>query len=459
MSLSDFFFKPFETLIKPLEFEIIPMPDESPLRLVWHFAQMFRGVLTIVFTLSTLTALISLATIWAVAFIVDGVNSSTPVEFLSENAWLLASFFLLIALVDPLVSFVRGTFMAQTVQTLMPAAMRWQAHRAVEEQDIAFFEDIFAGQVASRIAQVVGSVQTQMMIAMQTIPRVIIQFFGAFMLLLILAWPLAIPVFFWIVANAALAWRMVPHYLARSKKVAAAKSKATGAMTDVYSNIAMVKLFAAERSEAGAIHKVIEETIETQHSVNRSYIASNSTVQIFNALRDGFVTVGEFVASVSVSQSLAVGSNAFLGLGQSVTRTLGTIADAMPVMTSIPTVTDKSGAKPLQIKRGNIEFKNVCFSYTQSSNPVIQNFTLKIKPGEKVGIIGLSGAGKSTLVALLLRLRDVDSGQITIDAQDIREIQQASLREQIGVVTQDTSLLNRSIRDNIRYGRRILLKT
>jgi len=466
MSLSDFFFKPFETLIKPLEFEIKPMPDESPLRLVWHFAQMFRGVLTIVFTLSTFTALISLATIWAVAFIVDGVNSSTPVEFLSENAWLLASFFLLIALVDPLVSFVRGTFMAQTVQTLMPAAMRWQAHRAVEEQDIAFFEDIFAGQVASRIAQVVGSVQTQMMIAMQTIPRVIIQFFGAFMLLLILAWPLAIPVFFWIVANAALAWRMVPHYLARSKKVAAAKSKATGAMTDVYSNIAMVKLFAAERSEAGAIHKVIEETIETQHSVNRSYIASNSTVQIFNALlmvsifiigiwgiRDGFVTVGEFVASVSVSQSLAVGSNAFLGLGQSVTRTLGTIADAMPVMTSTPTVTDKSGAKPLQIKRGNIEFKNVCFSYTQSPNPVIQNFTLKIKPGEKVGIIGLSGAGKSTLVALLLRLRDVDSGQITIDAQDIREIQQASLREQIGVVTQDTSLLNRSIRDNIRYGR------
>jgi len=438
------------------------MPDEGPLKLVWHFAKMFRGVLAIVFTLSTITALISLATIWAVAFIVDGINSSTPVEFLASNMWLLIGFFILIALVDPLIGFVRGAFMAQTVQTLM----RWQAHRAVEEQDLAFFEDIFAGQVASRIAQVVGSVQTQMMIAMQTIPRVIIQFFGAFALLLILAWPLAIPVFFWIIANTLLAKIMVPHYLARSKKVAAAKSKATGAMTDVYSNIAMVKLFAAERSEAGAIHKVIGETIETQHSENRSYIASNSTVQVFNALlmvsifiigiwgiRDGFVTVGEFVASVSVSQSLAVGSNAFLALGQSVTRTFGTISDAMPVMTSIPTIKDKPGAKPITVTKGKIEFKKVNFAYAQASNPVIQNFSLKIKPGEKVGIIGLSGAGKSTLVALLLRLRDIGDGAITIDGQDIRDVQQASIRDQIGVVTQDTSLLNRSIRDNIRYGR------
>lgn len=465
MSLSDFLFKPFETPIKPLEFEIKPMPDEGPLRLVWHFAIMFKGVLAIVFTLSTITALISLATIWAVAFIVDGINSSTPTIFLFDNAALLIGFFILIAAIDPLISFVRGAFMAQTVQTLMPAAMRWQAHRAVEAQDIAFFEDIFAGQVASRIAQVVGSVQTQMMIAMRTIPRVTIQFFGAFALLLILAWPLAVPVFFWIIANIILAKVMVPHYLARSKKVAAATSRATGAMTDVYSNIAMVKLFAAERSEAGAIHKVIGETIQTQHSENRSYIASNSIVQIFNALlmvsifiigiwgiHDGFVTVGEFVASVSVAQSLAVGSNAFIALGQSITRTLGTISDAMPVMTSLPTITDKDNAKPLSVKGGGIQFRNISFSYAQAAEPVFENLELSIKPGEKVGIIGLSGAGKSTLVSLLLRLRDVDHGAILIDGQDIRDVQQASLREKIGVVTQDTSLLNRSIRDNIRYG-------
>jgi len=237
-------------------------------------------------------------------------------------------------------------------------------------------------------------------------------------------------------------------------------------MTDVYSNIAMVKLFAAERSEAGAIHKVIGETIDTQHSENRSYIASNSTVQVFNALllvsifiigiwgiRDGFVTVGEFVASVSVAQSLAIGSNAFLALGQSVTRTFGTISDAMPVMTTAPTLKDKPNAKPLEVKKGRIEFKKVEFSYAQSTQPVIKNFTLKLKAGEKVGVIGLSGAGKSTLVALLLRLRDINDGAILIDGQDVRDVQQATLREQIGVVTQDTSLLNRSIRDNIRYGR------
>ena len=459
-------FFPFENLIKPLDLPISPMPDTGPLQLVWHFAKMFKGILALVFILSTLSALISLATIWALSFIVDGITELGVQNFLDDNKALLTFFLLLFAVIDPLIVFIRSAFMSQTVQTLLPAAIRWQGHKAVESQDMAFFEDIFAGQVASRISQVTGSVQTQLMTAMQTIPRVTIQFVGSFTLLLVLAWQMAIPVFLWIMANGLLAYFIVPKFLERAAKVASAKSKATGAMTEIYNNIAMVKLFAAENSEADSIHSVIGETIDTQHKENRSYILSNNTVHILNAfliisiftigiwgMLHEVISLGELVAGVTVARTLSGSSYAFISLGQSVSRTLGTITDAMPVMTSYPTINDKPDATELKIAKGRIDFKKVTFAYDEKSDPVIRTLDLKVKAGEKLGLIGLSGAGKSTLVALLLRLRDVNDGSIEIDGQDVRDVKQASLRKQIGVVTQDISLLNRSIRDNIRYGR------
>lgn len=458
-------FHPFENLISPLDLPITPMPDESPLRLVWHFAKMFKGILALVFVLSTLSAFISLATIWALSFVVDGISELGIETFLERHSSLLIFFLVLFAVIDPLIVFIRSAFMSQTVQTLLPAAIRWQGHKAVESQDMAFFEDIFAGQVASRISQVTGSVQTQLMTAMQTVPRVSIQFLGSFGLLLVLAWQMAIPVFFWIIANGLLAYFIVPRYLKRAAKVASAKSKATGAMTEVYNNIAMVKLFAAETSEADSIRSVIDETIATQHSENRSYILSNNTVHILNAfliisifsigiwgMLENVISLGELVAGVTVARSLSGSSYAFISLGQSVSRTIGTITDAMPVMTSQSKINDKENAPKLEIKKGKIDFNKVSFAYDENAEPVVKALSLKIKPGEKLGVVGLSGAGKSTLIGLLLRLRDVNDGTIKIDNQDIRDIQQASLREQIGVVTQDISLLNRSIRDNIKYG-------
>ncbi|MDJ0613928.1 MAG: ABC transporter ATP-binding protein [Rhizobiaceae bacterium] len=466
MQLANFLFRPFESWVKPLDLPIQRMPNKGPVSLIWHFAKMFRGVLLVVFLLSVISASISLSIIWALAFVVDGVTELGAKAFLEQNTTMLLLLFILFAVIDPLISFVSSAFMSQTVQTLLPAALRWQSHKAVEGQDIAFFEDLFAGQVASRIAQVTGSIQNQLMVVMQRIPRVSIQFLGSLGLLIVLAWPLAIPVFFWIVANILLAWIVVPQYLARSKKVAAASSRATGAMTDVYSNIAMVKLFAAEDSEAGAIRDVIRETIDTQHSVNRAYILSNSIAQLMNAalivsmfaiglwgILDSFVSVGDFVAAVTVSRGLASSSYAFIGLGQSITRALGTITDAMPVITSPPTIKDKPDAVELVVKKGTIHFDGVSFAYDKNTEPVIKDLSLSIKPGEKVGVVGLSGAGKSTLVSLLLRLRDVDAGAITIDGKDIRDVTQMSLRRNIGVVTQDITLLHRSVRDNIRYGK------
>jgi len=465
MSLSDRLFGPFENLIKPLDLPVHALPRKGPLRLVGHFAKMFRTILAIVLTLSTLSAVIGIASVWALSFIVDGVSNLGAQEFLDKHFLLLMLFGALFLFIEPLMKFIRSSFMLQTVQTLMPAAIRWQGHKAVEKQDIAFFEDVFAGQVASRISQITGSIQSQMLIAMEAIPRITIQFFGSFGLLVFLAWPLAMPVLVWIIANFILAYNVVPKYLQRAKKVAAAKSHATGAMTEIYNNIAMVKLFAAENSEADAIKGVINETIDTQHSENRSYIVSDTTVHLLNAcllvsiftvgiwgMIGEFVTLGEFVAAATISTSLSASSFAFIGLGQSITRTLGTITDAMVVMTDISTINDKPNAPDLKLTKGRIDFNKITFAYDKNSEPVISDLSLSVKPGEKLGVVGLSGAGKSTLIGLLLRLRDVNNGSITLDGQDVRDVAQSSLRSQIGVVTQDISLLNRSIRDNIRYG-------
>jgi ATP-binding cassette subfamily B multidrug efflux pump len=460
------YFRPFETHIRPLDLPVTPLPDKGPLHLVWHFAKMFRRQLVIVSLLAMISSGLGLAGIWAIAYVVDGVTGLGASVFLLDNAWVLAGFFLLFVIVDPLVFLLRQSFALQAVRILLPAAMRWQAHKAVESQDLAFFEDTFAGQVASRIAQVTMSVHRQMMLAIETIPFLAIQFGGSFLLLLALAWPLAIPVFVWIAANMLVAWAAIPAYMRRSEKVAAAMSRAAGAMTDVYSNIAMVKLFAAEDSEAGAIRKVIGETIDTRHNENRAYILTDSGVYFLNVLlilavvaigfwgmSGGWVSIGDFVAGLTVTRSLSHASSSFIGVGQSITSTLGTIRDAMPIMTSRPVITDRPGAAQLAVGKGGIRFDNVTFRYREGEKPVLEDFNLAIAPGERVGLVGLSGAGKSTAVSLLMRLRDVTGGCITIDGQDIRAVTQASLRNSIGVVTQDISLLNRSVRDNIRYGR------
>jgi len=468
MTLTETLFRPFETLIKPLDLPVRPIPDRGAVAVIWHFAKMFRHILVVVALLSILSSLIGIVLVWALAFVIDGVNTQGASAFLEQNATTLIGLVILFAVVDPVLTFVRQAFMSQTVQVLLSSAMRWQSHKAVESQDLAFFEDIFAGQVASRIGQVVGSVQRQLMVAMQTVPRVVIQFVGSFVLLAALAPPLAAPVLIWIAANVALAWYAVPLYTARAGKVAAATSRATGALTDVYANISMVKQFSAEDAESGAIRTVIGQTIDTQHAENRAYILTDTAVNLLNVallislmaislwgLTAGTVSLGEFAAAATIARSLSNSSGAFIGLGQAVSRTIGTIRDAMPVMTTRPTITDRPDAPDLTVTQGAIRFDRVDFAYPAGADagPVIRALTLSIAPGEKVGLIGVSGAGKSTLVALLLRLRDVDGGSISIDGQDVRDVRQASLRRAIGVVSQDSAMLHRSIRDNIRYGR------
>ncbi len=465
MSISDAIYGPFENLIRPLDIPYRPLPSKGPVTVLLHFISMFRGVL-IALALSSMTIeAINLTIVWGLSVIVDGVSQKGASAFLHSEWPLLTFLGLLIFPAMPVASFLLNTLNSHTLGVGMPAAIQWQGHKAVERQDLAFFHDLFAGQVASRLSQVASAVQQQIIAAFQSIPRFLLQMVGSVILLSALSWQLALPVVVWIALNVALAIRMAPIFVERSRSTAKQRSLVAAAITDLYTNMQMIKQFAAEDSEAGAIRRIIQKTVQTQHREQRIYRTSELTVVAlnmalwlamlsigFSGLVHAFLTVGEFVGAVYILQRLSGHTFTFLQMGQQIFQAIGTIKDAMPVMTTPPAITDRPDAASLTVNSGEIRFQDVCFAY-KSGKHVIDNLSLTVRPGEKVGLVGLSGAGKTTLVSLLLRFYDIRDGAILIDGQDIRTVTQTSLRQSVGVIAQDVSLLHRSVGDNIRYGR------
>ncbi|MFK4258287.1 ABC transporter ATP-binding protein [Agrobacterium tumefaciens] len=465
MSISDTIYRPFETLIQPLDIPYQPLPAKGPVAVLLHFIRMFRGIL-LVLALSTMAIeAMNLTIIWGLSVIVDGVTQQGASAFL-HNEWLLLTLLgLMLFPAITLGSFLVNTLNSHTLGIGMPAAIQWQGHKAVERQDLAFFHDLYAGQVASRLQQVASAVQQQIISAFQSIPRFVMQMAGSVILLSALSWQLALPTIVWITLNVLLAIRLAPVFTERSRRSAKRRSLISGAITDLYGNMQMVKQFAAEDSEAGAIRGIIAKAISAQQSEQRIYRTSEVIVVALNMMHwlailsigftglvDGFVTIGEFTAAVYVLSRLSAHTFTFLQMGQQIFQAVGTIKDAMPVMTTPPTITDRPDAADLTIRHGEIRFENVRFAY-KTGKPVIDDLSLTIRPGEKVGLVGLSGAGKTTLANLLLRFYDIQDGAILIDDKDIRSVTQSSLRRVIGVIAQDVSLLHRSVGDNIRYGR------
>ncbi|MBU0740128.1 MAG: ABC transporter ATP-binding protein/permease [Alphaproteobacteria bacterium] len=465
MTFSDRIFTPFERLLRPLEVPYRRIPSDGPLRLVLHFVAYAPKSCLVVLGLSASVEIVNLTVLWGVSHLIDGISSQGLLPYLDAHRWPLAGFVALFFPVLPLLIFLCNALGVHVLSVSLPALIQWHGHKAVESQDLGFFHDQFSGQVASRIAQVAGAVKQQMAAAVRTLPIFFVQMVGSVVLLTALSWPLTLPVLVWIAMNAVIAKQAVPQFSATAKTAARARSRVVGEMTDLYSNIQTVKLFAAEDSEAGALRRVMERSMTAQFRERRIGLTADLLVISSNTLlfiaifavslwgiADGFVTLGEFVAAITITQRLASNSRGFLNLGQQISEAIGTIRDAMPVMTTPPTVVDVPEAKALIVTRGEIRFDQVRFEY-HDSQQVIHDLSLSVSAGEKVGLVGLSGAGKTTLVSLLLRLYDLDGGRIVIDGQDVAEVTQASLREQIGFIAQDVSLLHRSVGDNIRYGR------
>ncbi len=357
----------------------------------------------------------------------------------------------------------------QTLAGNFPMRLRWNFHRLMLGQSMAFYQDEFAGRVSAKVMQTALAVRDTCLIMTDILVFVIIYFvtmvavvggFDAWLLLPFLGW----------VALYALTLRFFVPRLARvSKAQADARALMTGRITDAYTNIATVKLFSHAGREAAHARGAMQEFLVTVHAQMRLVSGIEITVHALSMLlilstagvalwlwTQGQVGVGALAAATAMALRLNGMSHWVMWEMASLFENVGTVQDGINTLARPHQVVDRTQAPALKVTQGEIRFEDVRFSYgrlREGGPPVIDGFSLTIRPGEKIGVVGRSGAGKSTIVNLLLRFYDVEGGRILIDGQDIAGVTQVSLREQIGMVTQDTSLLHRSVRDNILYGR------
>ena len=373
-----------------------------------------------------------------------------------------------ILLLSPLLVALQTLLKHQSLSGNFPMRLRWNFHRHMLGQSMAFYQDEFAGRVATKVMQTALAVRDTWMIVADILVFVIIYFatmvtvvgaFDAWILLPFLAW-LAL----YIVAL----FFFVPRLGAVAREQADARSLMVGRITDAYTNIATVKLFSHGHREASYAKSAMQEFIVsvyrqmrlisgvelTNHVLSMGLIASTAGITLWLWTQEQ-IGIGAVAAATAMALRLNGISHWVMWEFAALFEHIGTVQDGMATLSRSPSVIDAPTAQPLKVTHGEIELRDVTFSYGKApgERPVIEHLNLRIRPGEKIGLVGRSGAGKSTIVNLLLRFYEVQSGQVLIDGQDVKQVTQDSLREQIGMVTQDTSLLHRSVRDNILYGR------
>ncbi|MBV1775672.1 ABC transporter ATP-binding protein/permease [Burkholderiaceae bacterium DAT-1] len=370
-----------------------------------------------------------------------------------------------ILLLSPLVVAVQAMCKYQGLFGNFPMRLRWHFHRHILGQSMSFFQDEFAGRVAAKVMQTALAVRDTVMIVADILVFVVIYFVtmvavvGHFDSLLL--WPFLA----WLAAYMVTLRFFVPRLGQAAKQQADARSLMTGRVTDAYTNISTVKLFGHAHAEALYAKSAMQEFMQTVHAQMR-LVSGFEIVNHFLSMlliattagatlwlwTKGQVGIGAVAAATAMALRLNGISHWIMWETSSLFENIGTVHDGIATLSKPIAVLDKPDARQLAVSRGEIEFRDVTFTYGERE-PVISHLQLHIQPGEKVGLVGRSGAGKSTLTNLLLRMYDLQSGQILIDGQNIADVTQESLRQQVGMVTQDTSLLHRSVRDNLRYGR------
>lgn len=397
--------------------------------------------------------------------LVDWLAVSDPATFLQNEGThlFLWSFMLLLGI--PLAALLHSLLVHQTLLGNYPMAIRWQAHRYLLGQSLSFYQDEFAGRIATKLMQSSLAVREAVMKLLDVLLYVVVYFCGIVVVVASADYRLMVPLLLWFCAYLSLMFYFVPRLESIAAKQADARSEMTGRIVDTYTNISTVKLFSHTRRESDYAQSSMRSFLNTVYTqmrlvtgfvflvwtINSILVFSITALSIHFWMQDA-VTPGAIAAAIGLVLRLFGMSHWVMWEVGALFENIGTVKDGIGTLAKPHTVVDAADAKPLVVKLGAIEFDQMRFHYGKG-NGVFEDLSLKIKPGEKVGLVGRSGAGKSTLVNLLLRFYDVEGGCILIDGQDITQVTQESLRKQIGMVTQDTSLLHRSVRDNILYGR------
>ncbi len=455
----------FENLITPFPPEHPRCPPTGLLAFCWHYT---RGVAPWLLLMALLTGLLAIIEVSLFGFLgrlVNWLSTKDPQTFLSEEAGTLwwMSFVLLVAL--PVTVLLHSLVIHQTLLGNYPMIIRWQAHRYLLSQSFAFYQNEFAGRLATKVLQTALAVRESIMKVLDVLLFVSVYFVGMLFLIADTDLRLIMPLIIWLLAYLSSLAYFVPRLRQISAIQADARSTMTGRIVDSYTNIQTVKLFSHDRRELDYAKDSMQLFLDTVHPQMRLVTQLQLTVWSLNALlffstvalsiylwMHNAVSAGAITVAISLILRLNGMSQWMMWEVSALFENIGTVQDGINTLALPRQVQDIDNAKSLVVTHGKIEFSHIGFHYGKGSG-VIDDLSLLIKPGEKVGLVGCSGAGKSTLVNLLLRFYDVEQGVIRIDGQDISQRQQYSLRAAIGVVTQDTSLLHRSIRDNILYGK------
>jgi len=457
-------FERFERLVQPYPDALPPPPPKSFFRFLWECSKGVRPYLALVTLFTASIGAFEALLFSMMAHIVDLLGKADPAQLWQQHGTLLATLGTILA-VSILFALLQALFKYQGVFGNFPMRLRWNFHRLMLEQSMAFYQDEFAGRIATKVMQTSLAVRDTWLIFTDILVYVLIYFttmvavVGAFD-----AW-LMVPFLGWLVLYGLTLSYFVPRLGKVAQAQADARSLMTGRITDAYTNIATVKLFSHSHREAGFARSAMQEFMSTAYSQMRLVTGFEVVNQMLSVLLIAAITLTSLLlwsqAAVGVGAVAAATAMAFRLNGIShwvmwematLFEHIGTVQDGMATLSKARTIVDPTEAKPLEVSRGEVRFDNVVFGYGGKKR-VVDGFSLTIKPGEKIGLVGRSGAGKSTMVNLLLRLYDLESGRILVDGQDIAGVTQDSLRRQVGMVTQDTSLLHRSVRENIVYGR------
>ncbi len=457
-------FKFFESRIDIFPESAPATPPRTLLRFLLHFS---RPLLPWIGAVAVLTALRSIAELTFIAFlggIVDWLTSADQATFLPDRGGELAAMAALVVVGYPTLVLLQSLIHYQTVFGNQPMLARWLMHRYVLKQSLSFFQNEFAGRVATKVMQTAQAVRDVLDKIVEVFVYVIVYFIGAIILVAKADTLLIIPLVLWLVGYVGIVSYFVPRMRKVSEAQANARAVLTGRVVDSYTNIQTVKLFAHARREENYARSAMVDFMGTVYPMFRLTTRLNVSLEVLNALllasiagvaiyawTLGAVSLGAIAVGAALALRIRSTSQWIVWEVSGLFEEIGVVQDGLHTIAQPLAVTDKPDARDLEVTRGEIRFENIRFHYGRDAG-VIEDLSLTIAPGEKVGLVGRSGAGKSTLVNLLLRFFDLEGGRILIDGQDVADVTQESLRRRIGLVTQDTSLLHRSIRDNILYG-------
>ncbi len=455
----------FESRLSPFPETRLGAPPKGLAAFCWHYVRDARWWLL---AMSLITAAIAVGEVFLFAFlgnVVDWLANADRDGFLTREGGKLWAMGLLLVVALPLAALLQSLIQFQVLIGNLPMSARWRMHRHLLGQSMSFFANEFAGRVATKVMQTALAVRETVMKLLDVFVYVTVYFFSMIAMVAAADWRLSLPLLGWLAVYAGLIWHFIPRLKDVAEKQADARSVMTGRIVDSYTNISTVKLFAHAGREESYARDSMEEFLGTVHPQMRLVTLFNNLVYFNNCLAvfiiaslsialwlNSVISVGAIAASIALALRLNGMSQWIMWEVSGLFENIGTVYDGMEMLAKSTAVEDRPGARIMERPRGDIAYENVSFHYGKDGG-VIDEFSLSIPAGQKVGLVGRSGAGKTTLVNLLLRFYDPERGRILIDGADIQGVSQSSLRAQIGVVTQDTSLLHRSIRENIAYGR------